>query len=165
MVPDPTLRDDVTFIRGKHTLQFGAQWQPVKVRSNAVNDIDFVQEGLGGQIESLTPMYRPANISTSSYSESNWDNFFTGELGLIWNHQASINYNAAGDPLPFGSQATRDWRIYEMAGYAGDSWRFRPDLTITAGVRYQYQTAPYEVHGTEAQFFNTNFNALWQTLV
>lgn len=168
VVPDPTLRDDVTLIRGKHTFTFGAQWNPVKVRSLLVNDIDFVQEGLGGDIQSLGAAgspYRPAGISNTPYSQTNWDNFFTGDLGLIWNHQASVNYNAAGNALPFGSRATRDWRIYEIAGYAGDSWRIRPDLTITAGVRYQYQTAPYEVHGVEAQFFNTNFNALWQARV
>jgi len=165
VVPDPTLRDDVTFIRGKHTFQFGGQWNPVKVRSALTNDFVFIQEGLGGAIQSLTPAFRPADISTSSYSEENWDNVFAGDLGLIWNSQASINYNGSGTAQPFGSSANRDFRIYEMAGYFEDSWRVRSDLTVTAGVRYQYQQPPYEVHGTEAQFYNTNFNALWQARV
>ena len=54
----------------------------------------------------------------------------------------------------------RDWRINNLAGYVQDSWRARPDLTVTAGVRYQYQDTPYEVHGNEAQFLNTNVNAI-----
>ena len=30
-----------------------------------------------------------------------------------------------------------------------DSWRVRPNLTITAGLRYSNSTAPWEVNGTE----------------
>jgi Carboxypeptidase regulatory-like domain/TonB dependent receptor len=165
VVPDPTLRDDITLIRGKHTIQFGAQWNPVKVRSSLVNDFTFFQEGLGGSITGLDPTLRPANISTSNFATSSWDNFFLGDLGIIWNYQDAINYTGNGEPVPPGSGAKRDWRIYDIAGYLGDTWRIRNSLTLTAGVRYQYQTTPYEVHGTEAQFFNTNVSALVATRV
>jgi Carboxypeptidase regulatory-like domain/TonB dependent receptor len=165
VVPDPTVRDDMTLIRGKHTIQFGGQWNPVKVRSGLTNDLIFITEGLGGAVSGLTPAFRPTDISTSNSASSNWDNFFLGDLGLINGLQAAINYNHAGTALPFGSGADRDFRIYEMAGYLEDSWRIRNDLTLTAGVRYQYQTTPYEVHGTEAQFFNTSFDNLVATRV
>jgi hypothetical protein len=165
VVPEPTFRDDVTWIHGKHTFQFGGEWNPVKVRSNLVNDFTFVQEGLGGAVTGLEPAFRPADILPSATAENNWDNFFMGDLGILWNYQATINYTHNGTALPTGSSATRDWRIYETAGYAQDSWRIRNDLTMTLGVRYQYQAAPYEVHGTEAQFFNTNVNSIVQTRI
>jgi Carboxypeptidase regulatory-like domain/TonB dependent receptor len=164
-VPEPTFRDDLTFIHGKHTLEFGAEWNPVKVRSSLTNDFVFVQEGLGGAITGLSAAMRPSDILPDNTAESEWDNFFVGDLGIINNVQAAINYNHAGTALAPGSAATRDWRIYETAGYAQDSWRIRGDLTFTMGVRYQYQTAPYEVHGTEAQFFNTNFNSIVKTRI
>ncbi|MGA3293286.1 MAG: TonB-dependent receptor [Candidatus Acidiferrales bacterium] len=160
VVPEPTVRDDVTWIHGQHTFQFGGEWNPAKVRSSLTNDFVFVQEGLGGAVTGLTPAYRPSDILPDATAQSNWDNFFMGDLGIIWNYQAAINYNRAGTALPPGSSANRDWRINELAGYAQDTWKIRNDLTITAGVRYQYQQAPYEVHGTEAQFFNTNVNAI-----
>ena len=50
VVPDPTYRDDVTYIHGKHTFQFGGELNPLKIRSNLVNDLTFIQEGLGGAI-------------------------------------------------------------------------------------------------------------------
>jgi hypothetical protein len=164
--PDPTLRDDVSIIRGKHAIQFGAQWNPAKVRSSLTNDFTFVQEGLGGAISGLSPALRPGDIKNSpgdNTAETEWDNFFVGDLGIINNVQAAINYNHAGSALPAGSPATRDWRINQLAGYVEDSWRIRGDLTITLGVRYQYQAAPYEVHGVEAQFFNTDVNAIIAT--
>ncbi|MGO9588884.1 MAG: TonB-dependent receptor domain-containing protein [Candidatus Acidiferrales bacterium] len=164
-VPDPTVRDDVTFVHGKHTLQFGFEWNPTKVRSSLTNDFVFVQEGLGGAVTGLNSAFRPANINTDPTVLSEWDNVFMGDLGIIWNYQAAINYTGAGVALPPGSGAKRDWRINEYAGYLQDTWKILPDLTITAGVRYQYQQAPYEVHGTEAQFFNTNLASIVDTRI
>ena len=165
VIPDPTFRDDVTWTHGKHTLQFGAEWNPSKVRNYIVNDLTFIQEGLGGDITGLdNPVagqpsaWRPADILPAD--NTNWDNFFLGDLGVIWNYQNAINYTNSGTALPPGSTAARDWRITNLAGYVQDSWRAFPNLTITGGVRYQYQTAPYEVHGTEAQFFNTSVDAI-----
>lgn len=165
VIPDPTLRDDITWTHGKHTIEFGAQWNPSKVRSYLVNDLTFIQEGLGGDITGLdNPVsgqpsaWRPADILPAD--DTNWDNFFLGDLGIIWNYQNSINYTNSGTPLAPGSTATRDWRIMNIAGYVQDSWRALPDLTITGGLRYQYQAAPYEVHGTEAQFFNTSVDKI-----
>jgi carboxypeptidase family protein len=164
VVPEPTIRDDYTWTHGKHTLQFGGQWNPAKVRSGLTNDFVFVQEGLGGAVTGLDSTSRPADILAHgpdvATAANLWDNFFMGDLGIIWNSQTAINYTGAGNPLPLGSPAARDWRINELAGYAQDTWRIRGDLTATLGVRYQFQAPPWEVHGTEAQFFNTNFNAI-----
>jgi len=165
VVPDPTFRDDVTLIRGKHTIQFGGQFNPVKVRSSLTNDFTFVQEGLGGEITGLSASLRPSDIKPDNTATSEWDNFFVGDLGIINNVQAAIVYNHGGTALPAGSPANRDWRIYEMAGYLEDAWKVRNDLTISAGGRYQYQTTPYEVHGVEAQFFNTNVNSIVEARV
>jgi hypothetical protein len=165
VIPEPTFRDDVTLIRGKHSFQFGVEWNPAKVRSTLTNDFVFVREGLGGDITGLTPAFRPSDILPDSTAEGNWENFLLGDLGIIWNTQAGINYTHAGAALPPGSPATRDWRIYEMADYFEDSWRIRNDVTVTVGVRYQYQAPPHEVLGTEAQFFNTNVNSVIQTRI
>ncbi len=160
VIPDPTYRDDLTIIHGKHNVQVGFEINPTKVRSSLVNDFTFIQEGLGGAVTGLPATMEPANILQNSAATGNWDNFFMGDLGIIWNYQAAINYNEAGTALPSGSGANRDWRIMNVAGYLQDSWRARPDLTITMGLRYQYQTTPYEVHGNEAQFLNTSLNAI-----
>jgi len=164
VVPEPTVRDDITWIRGNHTLKFGGQWNPAKVRSGLTNDFNFFQEGLGGAVTSLagTP-YEPPAILPNPTAEEAWDNFFMGDLGILWNFQAGVLYNHAGTVLPQGSAAARDWRIDEYASYAQDTWRIRHDLTLTLGVRWQYQQPPYEVHGTEAQFFNTNLESIVAT--
>ena len=57
----------------------------------------------------------------------------------------------------------RDYRSNLFAGYVQDTWKVRSDLTLTAGVRYQFAAVPYEVNGLQASFFNTDLNNILQT--
>jgi hypothetical protein len=166
--PVPTIRDDVTLLRGKHTLQFGGQWNPIKIRTTLTNNFNFIQEGLGGSIFSLDSSTRPANIlqDPNGIATGNWDNFFVGAMGIINNLQSAISYSKNGDVIPAGAEThRRDWRNHLYAFYFQDGWKVRNDLTLTAGVRYQYAAVPYEVNGLEASFFNTSLDSLLATRV
>jgi Carboxypeptidase regulatory-like domain len=177
IAPDPTIRDDFTLIHNKHSISFGGEFHPVRLRNTLTNDFTFIQQGIGGAITSLnssTPgKLRPADIlggvdpsqDPSQVAVSDWDGFFVGAMGIINNVQAAISYNHAGAQLPSGTLIRHDWRIYDDAGYIQDAWRARSDLTITAGVRYQYQSVPFETNGLQASFLNTNLNAVVATRI
>jgi hypothetical protein len=163
IAPDPTFRDDITYLHGKHSITFGAQWNPIKLFNSLTNDLAFIQLGLGGAVSSLPSNLEPGNILQDPVAQSNWDNFFVGALGAINNLQALVNFSKAGDQLPQGTEIHRTWRINELAGYVQDSWKARNDLTITFGVRYQFQTVPYETNGVQSSFLNTNLNSILAT--
>lgn len=163
ITPEPTFRDDVTLLRGKHSIQVGGEWQPIKNRSTLTNNFNFIQEGLGGAVPNLTPSQRPANIlqDPNGIANSNWDNFFVSSLGYINNLQSSIVYSKSGQVIPQGAEThRRDYRDNQYAAYAQDSWKIRSDLTLTLGLRYQYAAVPYEVNGLQAQFVNTSLNQI-----
>src|SRR5262249_12817713 len=61
-VPVPTIRDDVSWSRGRHNMEFGVSIKPIRQRSSLVNDFNFTDIGLGGGIDSLDDSLRPANI-------------------------------------------------------------------------------------------------------
>ena len=156
--PVPTFRDDLTLIRGNHTFTLGGEWHRITAQNTLTNDFNFVQEGAGGNIPSLSANLEPANILQDLVAQTNWDNFFVSGLGVFNNLQAAINYTKDGTPLPAGTNILRHWRFNGYAGYFQDAWRIRNDLTVTTGVRYQYDTVPYETSGTQASFLNTNLN-------
>jgi len=161
--PVPTLRDDVTRNIGRHSLQFGVEWRPVKIRSTLTNNFNFIQEGLGGSIASLPSNLRPNNIlqDPGGIADANWDNFFVADLGIINNFQSGLSYTKTGQLIPQGADTgRRDYRFYEYAGYIQDSWKARNDLTLTLGVRYQFDSTPYEVNGLQAGFFNTDLSQI-----
>jgi hypothetical protein len=51
--------------------------------------------------------------------------------------------------LADGTPLVRHFKANEYEGYAQDSWRILPNLTITYGVRYTLLETPYETRGQE----------------
>jgi hypothetical protein len=165
--PVPTFRDDVTLERGKHSIQVGGEWKPIRVRSTLGNSFNFISEGLGGNVTNLPSNLQPNNLLTNpavdptGVAASNWNNFFVGALGFLNEDQTAFIYEKNGTALPLGSDERRDYRYYTYAFYGQDSWKVRSSLTITAGLRYQYDSVPYETNGIEATFANTNLDNLF----
>ena len=100
------LNDNVTWTRGKHTLQFGFDGR------RAIAPIVFSQAERG------------------NYQYSTLDLFLRDIT------PDEVAQRTLGNPTYYGN----DWRLY---GYANDAWRFRPNLTINLGLRYEYTSVPY----------------------
>jgi hypothetical protein len=164
--PVPTFRDDLTFLHGSHSIQVGGVFKPIRTRSKLTND--FVFENLGPNIQSpsLDSSLRPSNILSDPNVDPNgtavlsWDAYFQSFLGIISQVQSSANYSRTGTSLPHGTGARRDYRYYQYEAYAQDSWKVRRDFTLTYGVRYQYDSVPYESNGLEATAPGTDLNSI-----
>lgn len=147
----PTLRDDVTLIKGSHTFTFGAQFKPTRQKSVLVNDFNFVNLGLGGGLTTLDASLRPANIlSTSSTARSTYDSAFTFLLGRFASISSNFVYDTNGNVLPNGSGRAKDYAYNEYEFYVQDNWKVRSDLTLNLGLRYYLYPAPYEKNGFQS---------------
>jgi len=149
-VPVPEFRDGLTWIKGKHTMDFGTDLKFIRQMSTLKNDFNFIGVGLGGNLGSLDPSLRPLDINGDNSSITNWDNFFPFLLGRYSGVITNFNYDKTPSVLPNGSGKDRDFKYNEFEFYAQDSWKVRSDLTLTYGLRYQFHSVPYEVHGFEA---------------
>jgi len=152
-VPIPIFRDDFTYIRGKHTLQFGGTFKNIKTSSYLISDFNNVTLGLGGGMSSLTgstTQLRPSDLATDSVSQNLYDSAFAFILGNFGAVGSNYNNDRNLQPLPQGTGHHRTYRYYETEAYAQDSWKTTSDLTLTYGLRYQYYSVPYEVNGLEA---------------
>jgi hypothetical protein len=146
----PTIRDDLTWVRGNHTLSFGGVYKPIDSKSGLVNDFNFVVSGLGGQTGTLNQSLRPGTIGAGTTRTGNYDAAFAFLLGRYGSVQTNFNYDTNGNALTPGSGKKRDFRYNEYELYAGDSWKIRNNLTLTYGVRWTYYPAPYEVNKFQA---------------
>ena len=59
------------------------------------------------------------------------------------------NYNKDGTPQAPGTAVTREIASDEYEWYFQDAWQVRPNLTVTAGVRYSLYSPPYETNGLQ----------------
>jgi hypothetical protein len=160
-IPVPVYRDDFTWVRGKHNLQFGGTFKNITTQATLISDFNTVDLGLGGGLTSLDTPYRPADIAQDDASLSQWDTAFTFMLGRFASVNSAFNNDAQLQPLPQGTGHTRKYRYYETELYAQDSWRATSNLTLTYGLRYQLYSVPYEINGLEAipnQGFNDIIN-------
>ncbi len=149
-VPVPEIRDSFTITKSRHTIDLGIDFKLTRVISGLTNSYDFVQYGLGGQLLTLDPSVRPADISSDSSAISNFDNWFPTDLGRYASIGANFNYDKKQNVLPNGSDKARYYNYNEFEIYAQDSWRMRRDLTMTYGLRWDYHSVPYEINGFQS---------------
>jgi hypothetical protein len=149
-VPVPTLRDDFTWIRGRHTWQLGGVFKPSHQTSTQINDFNFVNVGLGGNLQSLSGSQRPSDILNDPVASTEWDQLFPFLLGRFASVNTNFNLNKDGSPQAVGSPKVRDYRYFEYEGYVQDQWRVSNSLTLTLGLRYQYFSVPYEINGLQS---------------
>ncbi len=157
-IPVPVLRDDFNWQKGAHNINFGGTFKFIKTDSSLVNDFNFVNVGLGGELTGLNPSLRPTDIRTAgTTSSTTYDNAFSLALGRIGAVSSNYNYNSAGATLPQGNGAIRRYRYFQTELYAGDTWKVTKALTLSYGLRYQVYSVPYEANGNES-IQNTNFD-------
>ena len=78
-------------------------------------------------------------------------NALAAVIGRFSEYTANLLYGADGSLLPAGSSALRTFATQEYETYAQDSWRAKPNLTLTYGLRWSTSTPVYEVDGFQVK--------------
>lgn len=130
---------DVTWIRGSHSMKFGAIYSLYRKNEN---NLAGNNEGIFNAF--LTPGATASIVPTGGNSTQQlWANFLLGtNVGFA---QASFDYTA-------------DLRQRTIEAYAQDEWRLTRRITVNYGVRYSYFGAPYDKNGRLTNFVPE----LWQ---
>jgi hypothetical protein len=156
-VPVWNFVDDISKQRGSHTFQFGVNLRKVDNISysnqtsffTAITNQDWMSPTtIAGAGVSLDPASGPYPAVDGGFIQS-YDVAVTDLAGLISEVSANYNLDKHLNALPEGTPVHRDYRDWEYEWYAQDSWRARPNLTLTFGLRYSLLEPPYETSGTQ----------------
>lgn len=155
LTPVHNLVDDVTWLKGNHSIQFGANVRLISnTRNSFGNSYDFVQTNPSGYDLSgavLTQSTSGAQIfpNLDSGYEVNMRNALSAFIGRFSSYTANFLYDANGKILPTGTSSLRTFSTQEYDVYAQDIWRIRKNLTATYGLRWGTSTPVYEANGFE----------------
>jgi hypothetical protein len=148
--------DDVSWSKGKHTLQFGTNIRRItNTRATDAANINYANTnpnwlaaqaaGSGGSLDPAAfgfPAVDPNNSNPYNYSIVNL-------VGLITNVTGQYNRTAQNNQIPQDVLVPKNFRSWESDFYFQDSWKIKPTLTITAGLRYTLLQPIYETNGNQ----------------
>jgi len=156
-VPVHNFVDDVSWIKGHHTLQFGMNLNFLRnpqssnkssYSSAVANASWFIPSGLANQGGAFDPAAVGLPAVDGGF-DNNYDYPMMTLVGMINQVNAQYNFNKNGSTLAQGAPIQRHFAddAYEM--YAQDSWKIKPNLTVTYGLRYSLFSPPWETNGNQ----------------
>jgi hypothetical protein len=154
--PVQNVLDDFSWTKGKHSLQFGGN-------VGIVRDPRLSFEHSFGEGKGATNWMSPTGFAnTGGYldpanggfaepaSAFAYDYPVIGLLGMVSDIVANYNYDKQGNVLAKGAPVKRNYGLEWYELYAQDSWRVKPNLTVTYGLRWSLFPPPWEVNGFQA---------------
>ena len=165
-VPVHNVVDNLTITKGNHTISVGVNWRLVQdintTDAASFNVASTNPDWLVGSGAAPDPSSLGTNLPAvgSGFSQSYYI-AYASILGTVPSLTNNYNYRVTsrtgGTLYPTGALIKQHYRANEYEGYVMDSWRVRPNLTVTAGLRYTLLSTPYEVHGQQvAPTINTH---------
>jgi len=154
--PVHSLLDDFAWTKGTHTLQFGANigfardprlshehsFSVGKGATNWMSPTGFANTGF---------YLDPANGGFPEPNSSpQYDLPILSLLGMVSDIVGNYNYDKSGNVLASGVPVKRDYGLNWYEFYGQDSWRVKPNLTVTYGLRWSLFPPPWEVNGLQA---------------
>ena len=154
--PTHNFLDDLSWTKGKHTFQLGGNVGIVrdprlslehsfpegKGATNWMSPTGFANTG--GELDPGTLGF-PEPDSTPAY-----DLPMLSMLGMVSDVIANYNYDKQGNVQGKGLPVRRNYGLEWYETYAQDSWRVKPNLTVTYGLRWSLFPPPWEVNGFQA---------------
>jgi hypothetical protein len=161
-VPVHNFIDDLSWTKGTHTFGFGGNLRIIgNIKnstltsfSDAVTNASWLNvSGIANKNTDLDPgatLFAPYNLPfVDSGFNNSYDYPVLALAGIITEVDKRYNFTTTGQTLSDGAPNLRHFLNHEFESYVQDSWRARPNLTITYGLRWTFLQPPYEKNGVQ----------------
>lgn len=151
--------DDISWSKGNHSLQFGGNVRLItNNRTTFGNSFDVAVTNpsyydFSGDVVisddqgNGTPIF--PNVASGSLTDLR--DALTAIIGRYSQYSVNLNYDKSGNLLPTGAGVERGFATQEYEFYGQDSWKIRPSLTLTYGLRWYTSTPVYETNGVQVK--------------
>lgn len=139
--PAKVLLDNLSYVKGNHSLNFGtdlAQYNSYSFSLNRV--VPAITFGLNANDPANAAMFATSNFPGASATDiTNAKNLYALLTGRVTTITANAYTSEVTGKYTYLGDFTQRVRQRTAGFYAQDAWRFRPNLTINAGLRWELQ--------------------------
>jgi hypothetical protein len=154
-VPVNNIVDNLNWTKGKHSIEIGGNWRLVHQNrdsdSSSFNSASSNPYWLTGQPPD--PSSIAGYPAVDSGFQNSYEIAYANLVGTIPQVTDVSNYQVtsagSGNLLNDGAFLPRHFKANEYEYYIQDSWRAKPNLTITFGIRHTLLQTPYETKGQQ----------------
>jgi carboxypeptidase family protein len=137
--PTIDVSDTVTWLKGAHNISFGGQFTHVGLWSYNQNVVPQVNFGIatGDPADAMFNTTNFPNASSTNLADARaLYAVLTGRITAI-NGDARLDENTG--KYVYLAKGIQRGQLHELGGFIQDQWRAKDNLTINAGLRYEYQ--------------------------
>ena len=135
-----TIDNTFSWLKGSHSLSFGGNFTRIVDWADDWTNVPSVTLGFSTANDPAEALFTSANFPGSSTTDrTNARALYALLTGRVTAIGGTGRLNEAGTEYIYNGHAIRRERMDDYSFYAQDQWRWKPTLTITAGLRYQFQ--------------------------
>jgi len=154
-IPVNTIDDTLSWTKGSHSMSFGGNWRMIQT-NNSNNTTSFSGANTNPSYLAGKNKPDPTKLGLPPVDPGFGTSFnyaYSTIIGNVAERDTSANYFVT-DPttatlLPDGAFINRHFHTNEYEYFLQDSWRVRPNLTLTFGLRHTILQTPYETKGQQ----------------
>ncbi len=153
-VPVHNIIDNLNWTKGNHNVQIGGNWR--LVHQNRTSDSTSFSSAstnpywLGGNPPDPTALgLTPINSGFGNSYVIAYANLIGTVPSVTSLNNYQVSNASTGTLLPDGTSIERHFKANEFEYYLQDSWRAKPNLTFTFGIRHTLLQTPYETRGQQ----------------
>jgi len=153
-IPVNTIDDTLSWTKSNHSFSFGANWRMIQNNtSNNTNSFNGASTNPSYLSAKGKPDPTTIGLPAIGENETSFDEMYATIIGDVAERDASANYvvnsPTSATLLNDGVSVSRHFKSNEFEYFLQDSWRIRPNLTVTFGLRHTVLQTPYETKGQE----------------
>jgi hypothetical protein len=132
--------DSATLVKGSHQVQMGGNWQRNRVNPyNFAGQYPVVTFGFSSTAPAavqLTSAQFPGGISAADLTSANATAAFLG--GVVSSVAQTFQVRDATSGFVAGIPSNETYTLDNIALYVQDNWRWKPNFTVRAGLKWEY---------------------------